>query len=52
MKKNEITKHYLAYNLILARIVCTQKKIPPRREVALLFYELLRGEGGNCGPKE
>ena len=43
MKRNEELTHYHMQNQIFAKIVC---------EVALLFYELLFGEGGKCGSKE
>ena len=52
MKRNEELTHYHMQNQIFAKIVYMQKKKPPHCEVALLFYELLFGEGGKCGSKE
>ena len=52
MKNNENTKQYHVQYQTLTQIVYMQKKKPPRCEVALLFYELLFGEGGKCGSKE
>lgn len=52
MKNNENIKQYHVQYQILTQIVYIQKKKPPHCEVALLFYELLRGEGDKCGFKE